>query len=165
MLGAARARAVTAGSLILLLAALFSLASLIPGFIIVRVSSAELVRDGERVARSPDGATAEDREMAAHAARLILALQSLASSTPTAVDAITSVLAAKPSGVSVRMITYVRGETSALSFSGLSADREGIQEYRTVLSKDSRFTSISVPVGTLLGASAGQFTITTHGSF
>ncbi|MBI4133000.1 hypothetical protein HY478_00130 [Candidatus Uhrbacteria bacterium] len=105
-----------------------------------------------------------ERESIARAAILVRELKGVASST-SAVDILQAVINARPPKVTISSIGYVRGNPSVITIGGIAPSRDEISAYRTVLSKDPRFTSVSVPLGTLTGADGGRFSITLSGTF
>ena len=106
-----------------------------------------------------------DREALARMQVLIEELRPLASSTPSVIRTFEEALLARPPGVAVQNIHLTRGNPATLILAGIAPSRDEINTYRTALSKDPRFMSVSVPIGILAGTEGGRFTITLTGDF
>ncbi|HEY4488288.1 MAG TPA: hypothetical protein VJB97_02110 [Candidatus Paceibacterota bacterium] len=81
----------------------------------------------------------------------------VATTTPSAL--VRSALRAKPASVTVQRISYSRGDKEQVVVSG-RATREGVRSYRDNLIALDTFTSVSVPVGALVGSEVTAFTVT-----
>jgi hypothetical protein len=86
-----------------------------------------------------------------------------ASTTPTAV--ITEALSLRPPGITVDEISYTSGNPASLMLVGSAATNGAISAYKTALASDALFTSVSVPVGALVGTDGGRFSMTLSGDF
>lgn len=106
-----------------------------------------------------------DREEIARTQTLINELKPLASSTASVLGLLEAALLARPSGVVVENIHLTRGDPATLILAGSASSRDDINMYRTVLTKDPRFRSVSVPIGILAGTEGGRFTVTLTGDF
>ena len=110
---------------------------------------------------------ASDNAAIAHAKLLENELSPIVSpaSTTTPTFAITAALSMRPQGVRVDQITYTAGSPASLMLVGSADTTSGISAYRTALSADPIFASVSVPVGALVGTEGGRFSITLSGKF
>lgn len=86
-----------------------------------------------------------------------------ATSSPT--DTISAALALRPSGVRIDRISFADTDNGSITLSGISPGRDNINLYKEALTKSGLFKSVSVPVGTLVGADDGKFIITLSGTF
>ncbi len=73
-------------------------------------------------------------------------------------------LAARPQGVTVDRIRYESGKPSQLVLSGY-APRYAVNHFRTALTDTGKFTSVSVPVGALVGTDDSGFSVTMMRNF
>lgn len=71
----------------------------------------------------------------------------------------------RPKGVTLENVYYRAGAPGTLVVSGSVSRRDLVGEYRTVLEKTGYFKNIAVPVASLVGTSAGSFTLTITGTF
>jgi hypothetical protein len=105
-----------------------------------------------------------DRDAITSAQRLLDQATPYMATSTSVVNVITTTLAAIPKGAKVEHITYTTGKVSTLVLTG-SATRDQINAYKTTISADKRFTSVYVPVETLVGSQDRNFTMTLTGSF
>ena len=161
-----RARFVIVGSLIALGAALITAASFLPAFLTL----SNAVR-AEYQTPAPVSAAqqAADQLEIKHINGLMHALSSLVSASSSPTTAIEAAVSARPAEVYLDQILYTASTPGSLLLRGSTypdgdSDTE-INNYRTALSGEPRFTSVSVPVGALVGTEGGRFTITILGKF
>lgn len=152
-----RSRVLLTFALVLLVGALVAIACIIPALISVQFAISDIPDDAElsQVAR-------DDQAKHARALALVTALNPIVLATTTPSRSLAAALAVKPAGVSVTSITYSRGE---IRLSGVSRNRQAVNDFREALEADRRFTSVSVPVAALIGSQDGRFTITLSGLF
>lgn len=96
---------------------------------------------------------------------LLEQLSPTASSSAPMFDALMSALGARPSGVRVDRMNYVRDTDGEVTIGGTASSREGVQAYVAALRLDPRWKNISVPIGDLAGTGDGRFSITLTGTF
>jgi hypothetical protein len=152
-----RSRAVLVFGIALLISAAIGLLSLLPSYLVLK--SASQTREG--TASAPLQGQADVQGIIRTQALLDAVLPVLAATTSPAL-AIREILALRPAGVSIERISY-RGGDRSIVLSGAGARRESIDAYRSALSADPRFGSVSVPLGALVGTEGGRFTITIAG--
>jgi hypothetical protein len=107
---------------------------------------------------------AEDTQALVEAQALLVQLVGLRS-TSTPAGAIVDVLAKRPRGTTISHITFTAGTFPTLSFVGNALKGDDINAFRSEVSKDSRFSSVEVPISALVGAGDGDFTMTIAGAF
>lgn len=152
-----RSRFILTTSIALFAGATIAAASLLPALISVRLAFGALPQEVTLSETARDDQTKHARALAVVAA---LGPSVLATTTPAATAF--AALAAKPAGVSVTSLNYSKGR---MLVSGLSRDRQAVNDYREALESDTRFTSVTVPVAALVGTQDGRFTITLMGNF
>ena len=155
-----RARFILTGAVVFLVCAGVAFLLLLPSYF------ANLMDEHQAVPMSAPITAAEQAKDAAaivHTNALLAVLAPIVKATSTPTDVITDALALRPSGVRIDQIIYNAGKTSSLMLSGAADTNSEINEYQTALSADSRFTSVSVPVGALVGTDGGRFSITLFG--
>lgn len=76
-------------------------------------------------------------------------------------DLMRIILDGRPSGVVVDRISYAAGRVTLAGH----ASREGVSAYREFLTAEELFETVVVPVGALIGAEGGRFSITLSGEF
>lgn len=150
-----RSRMILVGSLVFTVAAGVSALAVLPTYLVIEADRAALPPS------SLDTATPEDREVRSEAARvraLLSGITPLLSATSTVHGYVASVLAVKPTGISIDRIGYA--QTGVLSLSGTASKREDVNAYRAALSADTaRFAQVSVPAASLIGLGGGRFSI------
>ncbi len=155
--GMHRARFLIVLSLVLIVLAVLAFVALLPSFVALEsntLSAAELDKQG---------VSAADSLKSMQKSQLLLTTVSpliYSTSTPTA--AMTKIIELRPKGATIQKIRY-SGSSRTIQVAG-SANREALTAYRTALESDGMFTTVSVPVGALVGSS-GQFSITLGGKF
>lgn len=76
-------------------------------------------------------------------------------------DEIERVLKNKPSGIKVENITWLRDEKGEeLALNGKAANRDSLNKYFKVLSSDSAFSKVSLPISDFAKSEGAQFSIT-----
>ncbi len=157
-----RARFIIVGSLVAMIVAGISLFALLPSylFLIFSTSTSRAVAPS-----SSTGTVVSDRADLTRSSALLGQLAPLVSATSTAGGAIQRVVALRPIGIYIEHITYTAGAPSSLMLVGAADTNTAISLYRTALLGDPRFIHVSVPVGALVGAIGGHFSITISGKF
>lgn len=149
-----RARFVLVTSLMLFGLAAAAGLTLFPSYVALEIAAPS-------VAEVVEGAGA-DRESVVSLERsqvLIRELGPLLSSTSSPIAAVESALALKPSGVSVTRVVYMSGaEEDQITLIG-SGSRDAVSAYKDALTSSGSYTSVSVPVGALVGSEDGGFSI------
>ncbi len=162
----ARARFLIAGSLITLIAAAMTFAAFMPAYLTLSNSVRAESQGPTPISASQQAA---DQLEIKHVNALTHVLSSLVSASSSPTTAIEDAIAARPAEVYLDQILYVAGNPGSLLLHGSTypdgdSDTE-INNYRTALSAEPPFTSVSVPVGALVGTEGGKFTITILGKF
>lgn len=160
-----RNRFLFVGGIAALLTALVAGLALLPSFIVIKMSSAGNFQEASSFTKEE---IEKDRTDISQARALVAELEPVGKSTET-FDALLEALSVRPSGVSIQkiQITKQTGEEKkrTMVISGSATNRTKVSEYKSTLSKLSRFESVTVPVGALAGAERGQFSITLSGVF
>ena len=156
----ARARFVLAASAMLLIVAGIAALSLVPSYAAIRsregsVSASSMV--------SPTNASTSASMKQTQA--LVKKLFPLIAATSSPLGAIKAALSDRPTGIEVDHISLAGGTGSTIIITGVASGRDAINAYRSVLGADPHFTKVSVPVGALIGAEGGQFSVTLSGTF
>jgi len=163
-----RARFVLAGSFVFVAGAGLSLLALLPAYILARAEHASFREVAEpSVSGTLDAGFESERTKVLRARALVTQFSSVATSSAPVLEVLVAALELRPRGTLIQDIRYTAGEgrkPGTIVISG-SADRARINAYRADLDRDSRFGSVSVPVGAFAGAQAGQFSITLTGAF
>ncbi len=158
----ARARFIIVGAIVALAGAGVTFLLLIPSYLAIST------HDGGSQGPSNASASAQqERDIATlkHTTALLGVLSPMVSATSTPTALIEEVLTARPSGVRINQIAYHVGSPSTLMLSGAADTNGEISAYRDTLASDPRFSSVSVPVGALVGTDGGRFSITLSGTF
>jgi hypothetical protein len=108
---------------------------------------------------------AAHREAISHTRAMLAELAPLAKERRSFHEALTTALAAQPDGVEISNVAYRSGDIGTIVLTGTASGRENVNAYREALSNSGAFESVSVPVAALVGALAGNFTITLSGAF
>lgn len=162
-----RDRLLLVGALVFLGTAVLSGLALLPAHVALQVeekNAAQQSTGGSAAAFAANQQMRSERTDIVRAQALLDTVGGIVSATSSPTDAIGAVLALRPSGVRVDHITFMSGETGTLTIDGISQGRENINQYREALAKNGRFKSVTVPVGSLVGAAGGRFTITLTGT-
>ena len=162
MKGDARARFMLAGAAALLLCAGGSFLMLLPSYFILAKDASGMPPKGSSISPQQN---ASDRTVIASAKALLAQVSPIIAATTTPTDAIIAALSVRPSGVHVDQINYMAGSPSSLMLVGSAASTNAISAYRTALAGNALFTSVSIPVGALVGTDGGRFSITLSGNF
>ena len=156
-----RARFVLVGSLIVIVCGAVALLALVPAYAIVRSGHAAIDDPLQTVSLPPS----TDRDDVMRAQALVRELRPVASSTTSALQILGSVLSARPPGITISSMSFARGDPGTIVVSGVAPSRDEVNAYRAALSKDSRFKTVSVPIGILSIPEGGRFSVTLTGTF
>lgn len=151
-----RARFILAGSAVALVVALIAFLALLPGYLALHAVESVVVQP------SSSSSNTETRVDITRAQALLTVLKPLVAATTTPLQIVSAALELRPKGVKVERITYAPG---TIVLAGSAPSRESISAYKNALAADPHFTSASVPVGDLTGASGGKFSVTLSGAF
>ena len=162
MQSAARARFILAGAMVALICAGISFLVLLPSYFVLLANSKGISATPSAVSPSE---RASDTAAITHTKALVGQLAPLVAASSSPTEAITAALGLRPSGVRVDQISYSSGTPASLMLVGSADTTSDISAYRAALSADPLFTSVSVPVGALVGTDGGRFSITISGTF
>lgn len=109
-------------------------------------------------------ATPEDRAAITNTQALLTQAAPYMATSTSVVNAISAALALRPKGVVVDHIAYTTGKANTIVLSG-TATRDQINAYKAAVSADTHFSSVYVPVETLVGSQDRTFTMTLSGKF
>ncbi len=154
-------RVITAGSLVAIVCGIIVLLALVSAYAIAGGIPAGTASFPESTLPL---SYEEDQADLIRAEAVLKELAPLAS-TSSAVKFIAAALLVRPTGILVQNIRLTRGNPMTLILSGAAASRDDINMYRSALSKDANFKSVSVPIGILAGTKDNRFTITLTGDF
>lgn len=147
-----RARLIIALALTLFALAGALFLALIPSYL--SLASAPRVSGAEAVRR------AEDSQAIARAQVIVSAILPVLAATNTPSIYLEAALAAQPSSVKVDRITFTTSERGGSLLLIGEASREKVAAFRDALSAHPLFRSATVPVSSLVGTGAGQFSLT-----
>lgn len=156
-----RSRFIFTGALVALACGVVALLALLPVYAMVRGASTE----GDSTPATQTLPESSDRVDLARARLMLKDLRPVASSTTSILSILEEIFEARPSGTTVSGISLMRGEEGEIVVGGTSSSRDGINAYREALAKNSRFTSVTVPIGVLAGTVGSRFTVTLKGNF
>lgn len=151
-----RARFVIVGSAVALVAALLAAVALVPGYVVLH--SVAVPDIGPAISEE----MTHDEQSIERARAYLDAMTPIVGATTTPTGALAAALALRPVGVLVDRISYRDG---SIVLSGNANSRERVDAYQKALVSDSRFLSVVVPVGDLVGNEEGRFSITISGDF
>ena len=157
------ARFILVGSLTAIICGGIALLTLVPLYVIVRVD--EVTEGAGTGDRSITALGETDQEDIIHAQKLVWELRPIIAATSSVMSILDAVLTARPNGVIVLSVSYVRGEPGTIVLRGQASSRDAINAYRTSVAKDLRFKNVSVPINDLTSAEDGHFTMTLTGTF
>ena len=153
-------RLLVVGSLAAILCGIIASFAFMPAYAIVHFGNGS----GDELAQAEASPTSStERQDIADAQILLKELRDTASSTPSSVAFIEAALSARPAGIRVDTIHLTDEANATLVVGGIASSREAINAYRTALSGDPHFASVTVPIGILAGTEDGRFTITLTG--
>lgn len=140
---------------LLFLASIFQVA-LVPSYLALAFASPP-------IPHIPQGGTAAGDPLAVVRAQTLLntiAPVVNASSSPSMIAA--AALSDMPAGVTIQHVSVSSGTDASAATAMIvgAATRENVEAYRSALTKDPLFSSVTVPVSALVGSDAGHFTIT-----
>lgn len=153
-----RARFLIATSLVFLALSGLAALALVPSFLALELAAPPVADAGAHSGTN----TPSDIATISRTQALAAALGTVFSATSSPSRVIIAALSARPPSVTVQHITYV-ASPAQITFNG-SASRDSISAYRDALTKNSIFTSVSIPVDSLIGTS-NNFTMTLEGNF
>lgn len=156
-----RARFMLTSAFVALVCAALVLLMLLPSY-------AALVQgDSKTSGVAPISASQQALDKAAlgQANALLAQLSPIAHATTTPSMAVSEALSLRPKGVSVNQVMYTAGTPATLVVIGTAGASSEISAYRNALASSTVFTSATVPVGALIGADGGSFSITLSGHF
>lgn len=148
-----RARFIIVGSFVLLGLSAIGGVALLPSYLALEIAAPA------PVATSAPRNDTVDPVAIARTQALLLQIGPVVSATSSPSTTITAALAARPAGLVVDSIGYT-SEVPAKIVLGGTANRDQINAYRNALLATGRFSGVSVPVGALVGAEGGRFSIT-----
>jgi hypothetical protein len=156
-----RARFILAGSFLLIATAVLCVLVLAPSYAVFAFATAG---GAQPPALRPVLDPSEISDIS-RAQGFVKELLPLVSGTTTPTSAISQALAKLPRGVKIDHVTYTPGTPATIMLVGVAETREAINVFRDALTAASGFRSVSVPVGALVGADGGRFTVTLTGNF
>ena len=154
-----RSRMIISVSLALSFCAALASVSLVPTLFVYKTATADLSARTAALG-APAGGSADIAAAQATAAQIAL-LARPATSTET----MRGIISMRPAGIALSALSYTAGRPSTISLSGTAASPDALDAYRAALRSDTRFSSVSVPIGALIGSKDGSFTITISGAF
>ena len=157
-----RARFMIAGSLVAIAAAAIAAAILLPSYVSLVDGAGAGIDSGAGLS---DEVVRDDAAAMKHTDALLHAVSPILSASSSATSIITSVVSMRPKGIHIDQIIYAPGAQGSILLSGNADSDTAVSDYRAALMSDSRFTSVSVPVGALVGTDSGRFSMTILGSF
>ena len=154
-----RAHHILAGSLLLLGSAFLSVLAFLPSYAALFVTRPQEVVGAGTVSQNQT-----DLNDVMRAQLLVSQLGPVLSATSTASRAIRAALEARPKRVHVDHISYTKSPFN-LMVVGAADGRDDINSFREAVVAEGKFSTVSIPVGALLGAQGGRFTMTLSGGF
>lgn len=154
-----RSRLVLVTALALLVLAAIAALFLIPSYVALRVAAPPVPDAQVSTGEEQDILTLQRTQF------LIRDLEKTLVVATSSMKVVEEALALRPSGIRVLRIAYERVEGGGrLTLSG-DGTRDTITGYRDALTRSGKFTGVSVPVGALVPAEGGAFTIVVSGHF
>ena len=154
-----RARFMIAGGLVMIATATGAFLAILPSYLALHVSNTPAD------ALSDIPLSKSDHVEIAKAQMLLGALQPLLSATTTPSEAISLALDLRGEGVRIDRIAYSADAPAVITISGYADTPTQIDAYQKALSVEGIFKNVSVPVGDLVGAPDGRFSMTIQGDF
>src|ERR1043166_7174449 len=155
-----RARFILAGAALAIGAALFTILALSPSYGALFITQPRVRAQATQLQQSKS-----DSADIARAQILMTQFSPVASASSSVTTAIRQAISDRPTGVRIDNISYTAGVSDTIALGGIAESREMIDKYRATLLADPYFTSVKLPVGDLIGALGGRFTITVAGHF
>ena len=155
-----RTRIAIAGSFVALSAAALCALALLPSYLALHAGDAT-----NSASSTPQSVANEADRAAIQSIQTMLKTLAPLTATSTPTSAIIQALSLRPSGITVDHITYSGGNSGMIMLVGSTATREAINAYKQALSADSRWKTVSVPIGDLTGDPGARFSITLSGAF
>lgn len=148
-----RARIIIVGSAMLAIIASITAILLVPSYMAIEIAApvtpVPVTRDTSDV--DPAGV--------ARAGALIGILGPIFAPTSTPSAGIEAVLSRSPSGMVIDHISYAADLPPKITIGGV-ATRDELNAFRNALQSSGLFSSVSIPVGALVGAEGGRFSMT-----
>lgn len=165
--GEFRDRLVLVGALAFLGLALLAGLALLPAYAALQIEQNLLEQRSASgpASADPNPQSRNERNDISRSQSLLIRVAPYVSATSSPSELIGIALEPRPKGVFVNHIGFTSGRGGTIVIDGVAPGREEINQYREGLSKNPRFTGVSVPVGALIGAEGGKFTITLSGAF
>lgn len=164
MWGFYRTRFILAGSITLCACGLLALLALLPAYAALRAEGA-ITPDALSVDTGVQKGKGAERDQILRTRMLLGQFALVASSSTSVLDAFVSALGKRPAKVAVDHMSYIRNTEGEMTVGGTASSREGVNAYVAALRLDSRWKSVSVPIGDLAGTGDGRFSITLTGTF
>lgn len=159
--GAMRSRMALVAFSVLTAGVVCTMVAYVPGMVVywgqTRAVSARFAQSGDRVNDADRKVLAQTQSSLAQFAALVSATSS--------VTAVQALLATRPDGIVITHLSYTAGKPAVISVSGRASSPDVVSAYRVALASNSMFSTVSVPIGSLIGSSEGNFTMTLSGNF
>ena len=153
-----------AGSMVAIVVAAIAFGIFLPSYVLL----ATQLRENQQVATSTSisaAQQAQDNAQLKHVNGLLQLFGPALAASSSPADVIATVLAMRPAGVRVDQVIYTAGNPTSLIVNGSADTNIEISDYRSLLATYPTFTSVSVPVGALVGTDGGRFSLTIFGKF
>lgn len=154
-----RARFVIAGGLVMIATAFLASLSILPSYLALHAVAPPAN------AQPPSVSGESDRAKIGRTQVLLSALGPLVAATTSPTQAISLALGLRGGGVRIDHITFTSGDPDVITISGSAETPAKIDAYRKGLAAQAIFKNVSVPVGDLVGAQGGRFSMTLQGNF
>jgi len=158
-------RVLFVGSLVFLFSAFFAAIALLPSYIIPKIEQGVLLKRDVQATEAAELESVAEKDEILRSREVLLRATPLIFATSSPTELVSSILSRRPKGLQINRISFTSGREGTIILEGNVASREEINQYREELSKDVRFTAVSIPVGSLVEAGGGRFTITLKGAF
>lgn len=157
-----RSRLILVGALVFFGAAVLSGLALLPAYAVLQVEEGSL-KQQDVLSSTPFGLSKEslaERNDIIRSQTFLTHLKPFISATSSATKTIHTALSLRPRGVQINGISMTNENGRKITIDGIAPGPEETNQYREALSRDGSFTSVSIPVGALVGVEGGKFTIT-----
>ena len=154
-----RARFMIAGGLVFIATAFFAGLALLPVYLALHAVATPT--NAQSAATSGE----KDRTEIGRAQAYVTALRPLVAATTSPSKALIRALELKGKGVRIDHATYVAGDIATIAIAGSADSPTSIDAYQKALEADGMFKNVSVPVGDLIGAKGGHFSMSFQGVF
>ncbi|MBI5456264.1 PilN domain-containing protein [Candidatus Kaiserbacteria bacterium] len=159
----AKAKFLYTGSFVIAAAAIAGIVALSPSFFLAYFSKAD--SGAETVPSGEEAQRRQDQEASSRVRALLAEISSVTEEKMPISEAIESAYVLRPPGVTIGAVAYAGGKPGTITLAGSAKSRENVSAFRDALAKSGSFENVSVPVGALVGALEGGFTITLTGNF